>query len=143
MNIPPISTSAQNLTQAQSQTRGSAPAAGAPQGGTAPIEQRNSAAPQAVSQSQNVQKNVNATQGQNELQQLQDAAQKISTHLNLKNSALEFSVDQASGRNVVKIVDKTTKEVVRQIPSEEAIHIAEALDELDEIRQGLLLSIKG
>ena len=68
---------------------------------------------------------------------------KISAHLNIKNSALEFSVDQNSGRNVVKIVDKSTKEVVRQIPSEEAIHIAEALDELDEIRQGLLLSTQG
>ena len=144
MNIPSISTTAQNVPQSQTQR---SPAAGAPQmagSSAAPVEQRaTSSAPQAVSQTQNVQKNVNATQGQNELQQLQEAAQKISSHLNLKNSALEFSVDQNSGRNVVKIIDKSTKEVVRQIPSEEALHIAQALEELDEIRQGLLLSTKG
>lgn len=113
---------------------------------TSPVEKRTSFAPQPIDQSQNSAKNNNATDHQNpqnEVQMLQEAAEKISAHLNLKNSSLEFSVDQNSGKNVVKIVDKTTKEVVRQIPSEEAIHIAQALDELDEIRQGLLLSEQG
>ena len=154
MSITSIPSAAQNLPQTQTHRAASAPQVSQT---SAPVEQRaSSSAPQAVGQAQASAKNVSATQNNkaqnsqsaqaaqgNELQQLQEAAQKISSHLNIKNNSLEFSVDQASGKNVVKIIDKTTKEVVRQIPSEEALHIAEALDELDEIRQGLILSTQG
>ena len=141
MNISTLTNTTQALNQAQTQ-RTPSPVT-TQNTGNAPVEQRPSSAPQPVNQSQQIAKNVSATENQDELQALNDAAQKISAHLNLKNSSLEFSVDQNSGKNVVKIVDKTTTEVVRQIPSEEAIHIAQALDELDEIRQGLLLSEQG
>lgn len=144
MPISAISNNAVNVAQMQPNPRTQNNAV-QPQTAS-PVEQRVSSAPQPVGQSQNSAKNNNATaqqNPQNEVQMLQEAAEKISAHLNLKNSSLEFSVDQNSGKNVVKIVDKTTKEVVRQIPSEEAIHIAQALDELDEIRQGLLLSEQG
>lgn len=144
MPISAISNNAVNVAQMQPNPRTQNNAV-QPQTAS-PVEQRVSSAPQPVGQSQNSAKNNNATaqqNPQNEVQMLQEAAEKISAHLNLKNSSLEFSVDQNSGKNVVKIVDKTTKEVVRQIPSEEAIHIAQASDELDEIRQGLLLSEQG
>ena len=48
---------------------------------------------------------------------------------------LLFSIDKDSGRTVVKIVDSSTDEVIRQIPSEELLSIARALDRF----QGLLL----
>lgn len=48
---------------------------------------------------------------------------------------LQFTVDDESGRTVIKVVDKATNEVLRQIPSEEALAISHALDKL----QGLLL----
>jgi flagellar protein FlaG len=51
---------------------------------------------------------------------------------------LQFSVDQGSGRTVVKVVDAATDEVIRQIPSEELLAISRALDKL----QGLLLHQK-
>lgn len=48
---------------------------------------------------------------------------------------LLFSVDEDSGRTIVKVVDSATKEVIRQIPSEEILSIAKALDRL----KGLLI----
>lgn len=48
---------------------------------------------------------------------------------------LLFSIDKDSGKTIVKIVDTSTDEVIRQIPSEELIAIAKALDKL----QGLLV----
>lgn len=48
---------------------------------------------------------------------------------------LLFSVDDDSGRTIVKVVDSATKEVIRQIPSEEILSIAKALDKL----KGLLI----
>ena len=48
---------------------------------------------------------------------------------------LVFSLDQATKRTVVRVVDTTTGEVIRQIPSEELLEIGRTLDKL----QGLLL----
>jgi flagellar protein FlaG len=38
---------------------------------------------------------------------------------------LSFSTDQASGRLVVKLINKETKEVLRQIPPEYVLRLAE------------------
>ena len=38
---------------------------------------------------------------------------------------LEFSTDQASGRMVVRLINKDTKEVLRQIPAEYVLRLAE------------------
>ena len=54
------------------------------------------------------------------------------------NSSLEFSVDEDTGTSVVKIMDKETKELIRQIPSEEMLAIAKALDTI----KGLLFHQK-
>jgi flagellar protein FlaG len=69
-----------------------------------------------------------------------EAVQQAADHINkalrtLTSNALEFTVDQDSGRTVVKVVDVGTKDVIRQIPSEETLSIARALDRL----QGLLI----
>lgn len=51
---------------------------------------------------------------------------------------LEFSVDKSTGMTVIKVVDSSTQQVVRQIPSEEVLALAKDLDKL----QGLLLNKK-
>lgn len=48
---------------------------------------------------------------------------------------LQFSIDQDINRTIVKVVDSSTDEVIRQIPSEEIVAIAKAMDKL----QGLLI----
>jgi flagellar protein FlaG len=54
------------------------------------------------------------------------------------NNALNFSVDQESKTTVVKVIDQSTKEVIRQIPSEEMLALAKALDTM----KGLLIQQK-
>ncbi len=54
---------------------------------------------------------------------------------NLKRQ-LHFSVDEDSGRTVIKVTDPETDEMIRQIPPEEVLRIAESLEE----QSGLLLS---
>lgn len=54
------------------------------------------------------------------------------------NSAVQFSMDKESGSTVVKVMDTATKEVIRQIPSEEMLAIAKALNQF----QGLLIKQK-
>lgn len=43
---------------------------------------------------------------------------------------LDFSIHEETGAFVVKVIDKDSGEVIRQLPSEEALRIAEQLDEM-------------
>ena len=51
---------------------------------------------------------------------------------------LLFSIDNDTGRTIVKIVDSQTDEVIRQMPSEEVLAISKAIDKL----KGVLIQQK-
>ncbi len=48
-----------------------------------------------------------------------------------QNSELTFSFDRTSRRAVVKIINRETREVIRQIPSEDVLRLAESLGTID------------
>lgn len=50
-------------------------------------------------------------------------------------NGLNFSIDDSTGKTIVRITDGETGEMIRQIPSEEMLEIARSLDKM----QGLLL----
>lgn len=81
---------------------------------------------------------VQAAKPKTTAEEVKDSVAKINKNIQMAATGLEFSVDEDTGINLVKVVDTQTKEVIRQIPSEEAIHIAKALDKL----QGLLVRDK-
>jgi flagellar protein FlaG len=72
------------------------------------------------------------------MEKLADAVKNINKALKEQAQGVEFSIDSETDRTVVKIVDKNTKEVLRQIPNEETLEIARALDKA----QGLLIREK-
>lgn len=69
---------------------------------------------------------------------LNEAVRNINVTMRAMQQSLEFSVDDDSKRLIVKVVDQQTKEVIRQMPSAEALEIAKALDRV----QGLLIRQK-
>jgi flagellar protein FlaG len=69
------------------------------------------------------------------LDQVSQAVKDINKSLQAASQGLEFSVDGDTQRIVVKVIDQTTREVLRQMPSEEALQIAKSLDR----SQGLLI----
>lgn len=60
---------------------------------------------------------------ENAIVSMQDATQAIQRNLN-------FSIDESTGRMVVKVTDSASGEVIRQMPTEEALRLAESLDEM-------------
>ncbi|MDP3668540.1 MAG: flagellar protein FlaG [Telluria sp.] len=66
-------------------------------------------------------------------EQVAQALKSINNVLQLRSPDLEFSVDSESERTIVKVVDKKTQEVIRQMPSQEALDIAKALDKLQSL----------
>lgn len=73
--------------------------------------------------------------------QLKLAADNINQAMQQANQNLEFefSMDTDTQKTVVKVVDKQTGELVRQIPSEETVAIARSID---KFQRSLLLNQK-
>jgi flagellar protein FlaG len=71
-----------------------------------------------------------ATNAASNRQHLEHAVEKVSKVVNLYNSELKFTVDPDTNSNVVKVIDKQTDQVIRQIPSEEMLKIAQNLDKI-------------
>jgi flagellar protein FlaG len=59
--------------------------------------------------------------------ELKQAVSQLNDHVQAMQRALLFSVDQGSGTLVVKIIDTENKQVIRQIPTEEALRLAQDL----------------
>lgn len=71
-------------------------------------------------------------------EQVKQAVQKIQETVDNLAHNLRFSIDKDTGRTIIKVMDAHTDEIIRQIPTEEAIEIARTLDKV----QGLLLNDK-
>ncbi|MEK8090573.1 flagellar protein FlaG [Thermithiobacillus plumbiphilus] len=61
---------------------------------------------------------------------VKEAVRGVNEALRMLSRSIEFSVDEDTGRQLVKVVDQETKQVLRQIPSEEMLAIAKGLDRL-------------
>lgn len=70
-----------------------------------------------------------AEPAQLEREQLEELAARMEELAGSFNRGLKFSVDEDSGRQVVTVVDKTSGETIRQIPTEELLDIIARLAE--------------
>lgn len=64
---------------------------------------------------------------------LKIAVQEIEKFVQSVKRNLEFSIDESSGKVVVKVIASGTGEVVRQIPSEEALKLADNLSNASSV----------
>ena len=67
---------------------------------------------------------------------LEDAIKAANAAVKSLSNSMEFMVDLQSGRTIVRIVDTETRQLIRQLPSEEMLAISRVLDRL----QGLLIT---
>lgn len=56
----------------------------------------------------------------------------------MRSYGVEFELDDATSRQITRLVDRETGELIRQIPAEEVLRIAERLEEL----QGQLIRLE-
>lgn len=71
-------------------------------------------------------------------QQVEAAVKQVASVIQPKASDLKFSIDNDTGKTIVRITDQKTGEMIRQIPSAELVEIARSLDRM----QGLLVKQK-
>lgn len=60
---------------------------------------------------------------------LDETVRGLNEHMKSVQRELHFSVDEDSGRTVIKVMDLATQKIIRQIPNEEALNVARKLDE--------------
>lgn len=80
-------------------------------------------------------RNGSKEDAQSELKEVTQAVSDINKAMQFMSRQLEFSVDTDSERTIVKVIDQQTREVIRQMPTEEALEIGKALEKA----QGLLI----
>ena len=72
------------------------------------------------------------------IESAKQVARQINDFLRSASSDVQFEVDNESSEVVVRVVDSQTKQVIRQMPSEEMIAISKSLDKMT----GLLVQQK-
>ena len=64
------------------------------------------------------------------IEELAGAVNQLNGFLEETHHGLRFSIDDDSGRTVVRVVDTVTDEVIRQIPSEEMLVVIRHVSEM-------------
>ena len=70
--------------------------------------------------------------------EVKEAVSRLNQYVQTLRRDLEFRVDESTNKVVVTVLDPQSKEVIRQIPSEEVLAVARSL----ETTQGMLLNTK-
>jgi flagellar protein FlaG len=70
------------------------------------------------------------------LTELSEKAEQLNQQMKLLGQSLAFSVDESTNESVVKVVDKTTDEVIRQFPTEGSLRIMQNIQNyLNSVQQ--------
>jgi len=68
--------------------------------------------------------------------QIEMAVKSVNASLESRSISLQFELDRDTDKLIVKVVDRSNGEVIRQIPTEEVVRIAKVMDQ----QAGLLVS---
>jgi len=64
--------------------------------------------------------------------QLREAVSQINSFVQSVQRDLSFSMDEGSGRTIIKVIDSESGKLVRQIPSEEVLALASYLQDVNQ-----------
>ena len=61
--------------------------------------------------------------------QVQEAVSRINEYVQQNERRLDFRLDEESGQTVIRVYDKVSDELIRQIPGDLALHLAQKLND--------------
>ncbi|MBH0038095.1 flagellar protein FlaG [Pseudoalteromonas sp. SWN166] len=93
------------------------------------VKQADTLNQQRLQQNQYEKNNQEVTAQPLEREQLEQMAQQLQDFMGEMNRSLQFKVDEDSGRDVIKVLDKDSGEVIKQYPSEEVLSLVSKLSE--------------
>ncbi|MGO3422174.1 MAG: flagellar protein FlaG [Pseudoalteromonas distincta] len=93
------------------------------------VKQADTQNQQRLQQNQYEKNNQEVTAQPLEREQLEKMAQQLQDFMGEMNRSLQFQVDEDSGRDVIKVLDKDTGDIIKQYPSEEVLNLVSKLSE--------------
>ena len=81
----------------------------------------------------NLPTDVGREQKKVDLEQVNQAVSDLNEYVQIVGRELQFSVDADSGRTIIKVLDSKTQDLIRQIPGDEAIALAEHLKQAEKL----------
>ena len=63
-------------------------------------------------------------------EKVEKAVASLNAFVQLMDRNVSFEIDVASGRDVISVFEKETKELIRQIPSEETLELLKRMDKM-------------
>ncbi|MEE2731427.1 MAG: flagellar protein FlaG [Pseudomonadota bacterium] len=76
-------------------------------------------------------------------QRVNEAIPKVRELMNKNQRSLDFKVAEKDNRIIVTVIDKETDKVIRQIPPEDLLHIADSIDEgVSTLKEGSIINSK-
>jgi flagellar protein FlaG len=75
-------------------------------------------------------------------EQIQHMVDNANKSMEKSKSSLEFSVDNATNKTVIKVTEAQSGKVIMQFPSEEMLSVTRAIDHAQRPQQGMLLKEK-
>ena len=70
---------------------------------------------------------------------LEKAVEDLNKYVQTVGRDLRFSVDRDSGQTIIRVMDRETEQMVRQIPPEEVVALAKFLHQTDDLSSTGLL----
>ena len=67
------------------------------------------------------------------LEEVTEITERLNENFQRIQRGLNFSVDDTLGDIVIKVIDQDTKEIIRQIPSEEMLSISKNIEEFNSL----------
>jgi len=71
-------------------------------------------------------------------QMAQEVTEGMNKVASVFNTSLSFTIDQSTGETIIKVIDKETDSVIRQIPPEKMMKLMEKMSDV----MGLLLDVE-
>lgn len=101
-----------------------------------PAVETNTSATQQAQQQQPVQKPEGpspAEVSKQSAEEIQHTVEAINDFMSQFKRTLNFSVDIAAGQTIIKVIDTSNDELVRQIPSEDFIEISKHIEQMNNL----------
>lgn len=62
--------------------------------------------------------------------QVETAVRQVNAALEIRSIGIQFEIDKDTDKVIVKVIDRNSGEVIRQVPNEEVVRIAKVMGEM-------------
>lgn len=93
---------------------------------------------------ENEQQVVSVSKVETDIQSIKDTLEQINKIVPIANTKLLFEFDELGDPPIIKVIDKSTNELIREIPSQDLVKVAKAFSEMADnlTKSGVLVNFQ-